>query len=375
MASVVRKSRAYLQVRQRAARAALRKFNVDTLLITQPSDLAYLTDFTGDDSVGLLTQKDFLLVSDFRYREQIQIEAPWLRSIMREGTMADSLADGLGELKSRNVGFQASRTTFGQIDGLKSIVKKRGMRKIEFSPLGDFLVEIRQIKDLRELGIIRQAVRVAEDAFRALRRQIRVGQDENFLAGLLVFEMRSRGASDGSFQTIVAAGANGSLPHYRPGKAKVRRGQPLLIDWGALYMGYCSDLTRTLLVGNVKPVMKDIYKIVLEAQMAAIDSLAPGKSTRDADKVARDIIDKAGYREHFGHGLGHGIGREIHELPVLRKTGTHEALRPGMIVTVEPGIYLPGIGGVRIEDDVLITRNGHEVLSSLNKTFEGCQLE
>jgi Xaa-Pro aminopeptidase len=174
---------------------------------------------------------------------------------------------------------------------------------------------------------------------------------------------------------IVAAGANSSLPHYRPAETLVQRDQPLLIDWGALYKGYCSDLTRTLMVGRFSPKTKQIYKVVLEAQQAAIKFLRPGVTTKQADRVARDVIDDAGFKNEFGHGLGHGIGREIHELPTMRKTGGEEELRPGMIVTVEPGIYLPGEGGVRIEDDVLITHSGCEVLSSLERSFEGCHLE
>jgi len=191
----------------------------------------------------------------------------------------------------------------------------------------------------------------------------------------MVLELRSRGASNSSFPVIVAAAANSSLPHYRPGETLVQRDQPLLIDWGALVKGYCSDLTRTLMIGRVSPQMKKIYNIVLEAQMAAIDFLRPGVTTMQADKIAREVIEKAGFGKQFGHGLGHGIGRDIHELPTLRKTGVEEELRPGMIVTVEPGIYLPGEGGVRIEDDVLITHSGCEVLSSLDKSFEGCHIE
>jgi len=208
-----------------------------------------------------------------------------------------------------------------------------------------------------------------------VRGEIKVGLTENHLAGLLVFELRSRGAANSSFPVIVAAAANSSLPHYRPGEALVQRDQPLLVDWGAIYKGYCSDLTRTLIVGRVSPRIKQIYKVVQEAQEAAIRFMRPGVTTMQADRVARDVIERAGFGKEFGHGLGHGIGREIHELPTMRKTGGEEELRPGMIVTVEPGIYLPGEGGVRIEDDVLITHSGCEVLSNLDRTFEGCHIE
>lgn len=237
------------------------------------------------------------------------------------------------------------------------------------------MTNIRKVKDDHEIDLVRKSVQVAEEAFEAVRSEIKVGLSESYLAGLLVFELRSRGASSTSFECIVAAGAASSLPHYRPTEALVQRDQPLLIDWGALYKGYCSDLTRTLMIGRVSPKLKEIYKVVLEAQEAAIQFLRPGVTTVQADRVARDVIEKAGYGEFFGHGLGHGIGREIHELPSMRRTGGEDELRPGMIVTVEPGIYLPGQGGVRIEDDILITHSGCEVLSSLDKSFEGNHIQ
>ncbi len=175
---------------------------------------------------------------------------------------------------------------------------------------------------------------------------------------------------------IIAAGANSSLPHYRPADALVRKDEPLLIDWGALFEGYCSDITRTLMIGRVDGQgSRRFTRLCWRPSRRRSNSFAPGVTTQQADRVARDMIDKAGFKDKFGHGLGHGIGREIHELPTMRRTGGEEELRPGMIVTVEPGIYLPGEGGVRIEDDVLITHSGREVLTSLDKTFEGCHLE
>jgi Xaa-Pro aminopeptidase len=237
------------------------------------------------------------------------------------------------------------------------------------------MTNIRKVKDDQEIDLLRKSIAIAEEAFEAIFDEIKVGETENHLAGLLLMEMRSRGASTSSFEPIIAAGANSSLPHYRPGDVLVKRDQPLLFDWGALHKGYCSDLTRTLMIGRVSPKMKEIYKVVLAAQQKAIEFIRPGVTTRQADQVARDVIDKAGYGKEFGHGLGHGIGRDIHELPTLRKTGGDEELRPGMIVTVEPGIYLSGEGGVRIEDDVLITHSGCELLTSLDRTFEACHLE
>jgi Xaa-Pro aminopeptidase len=295
---------------------------------------------------------------------------------MREGKMSVALAETLVETKVKRVGFEANSTLFGQVHALDHAIREKSpTAKIELVPVEDVMVNIRKVKDDHEIDLIRKAVAVAEEAFTAIQSEIQVGQSENYLAGLLVSELRSRGANDSSFPVIVAAGANSSLPHYRPGDTLVQKDRPLLIDWGALFQGYCSDLTRTMMIGKTNPKIKEIYKVVLEAQKAAIAFMRPGVTTQQADRVARDVIDKAGYKEQFGHGLGHGIGRQIHELPTMRRTGGEEELRPGMIITVEPGIYLPGEGGVRIEDDVLITHSGCEVLSSLEKSFEGCHLE
>jgi Xaa-Pro aminopeptidase len=370
----VSRAKAYLKVRMQAVRTAMKQLKLDALLLTHPPDLAYLTNFTGHDSVGIITAKDFLLATDFRYQEQAVNEAGWLKVHLREAKMSDLLGKMLAETAVKRVGFEANFTTVGQVDALQIALKEKHTA-VELVPLDNVMVNIRKVKDDHEIDLVRKSVGVAEEAFEAIRSEIKVGQSENYLAGLLAFEMRSRGASDSSFQVIVAAGANSSLPHYRPQETLVQADQPLLFDWGAVYKGYCSDLTRTLMIGRVSPKMKKIYQVVYEAQLAAIAFLRPGVTTNQADTVARDVITKAGFGKEFGHGLGHGIGREIHELPSMRKIGGDEELRPGMIVTVEPGIYIPGEGGVRIEDDVLITHSGCEVLSTLDKSLEACHLE
>ena len=379
-APVVSRAKAYLKVRQKAVRDAMKELKLDGLLLTHPPDLAYLTNFTGEDSIGLITEKDFFLVTDFRYKEQAELEAGWLKVSIRDGKMAEALAKVLADARVKRVGFEANFTTFGQVHAVDKAMKDLkdappSAANLEMVPLEDVMANIRKVKDDHEIDLIRKSVGVAEEAFEAVRSEVKVGLTENYLAGLLVFELRARGASNSSFPVIVAAAANSSLPHYRPGEALVQRDQPLLIDWGALFKGYCSDLTRTLMVGRVGPRIKQIYRVVQEAQEAAIKFLRPGVTTMQADRVARDVVERAGFGQFFGHGLGHGIGRDIHELPTMRKTGGDEELRPGMIVTVEPGIYLPGEGGVRIEDNVLITHSGCETLSSLDRTFEGCHIE
>jgi Xaa-Pro aminopeptidase len=376
---VVSRAKAYLKVRHRNVRDAMKDLKLDAVLLTHDADVSYLTNFTGEDSVGLITDKDFYLVTDFRYQEQANQEAGWLRISVRNGNMAATLAKAVTDSKAKRVGFGANYATVGQVDALERALKdlreKEGAGPVELVGLQDVLSNIRKVKDDNEIDLVRKSVALAEEAFEAVRGEIKAGLTENYLAGLMEFELRSRGATSSSFPVIVAAGANSALPHHRPGESLVQRDQPLLLDWGALFKGYCSDLTRTLLIGRVSTKIKQVYKAVYEAQQAAIRFLRPGVTTMQADRVARDVVEKAGYGKEFGHGLGHGIGREIHELPTMRKTGGEEELRPGMIVTVEPGIYVPGEGGVRIEDDVLITHSGCEMLSSLEKTFEGCHIE
>lgn len=374
MTPVVARAKAYLKVRHKTVRDAMKKLELDGILLTHTPDLAYLTNFTGDDSTGLITARDFYLITDFRYQEQAALEAGWLSVVLREAKMSDAIVEAVSAAKVKRIGFEANYATVGQLKALEQALGEKKLA-VELVPLENVMVNIRKVKDDHEIDLVRKSVALAEEVFDAVRSEIKVGLTENHLAGMMVFELRSRGAADASFPVIVAAGANSSLPHYRPGESLVQQDQPLLLDWGAVYRGYCSDLTRTILIGRVSEKIKRIYKVVLEAQLAAINFLRPGVTTMQADRVARDIIERAGYGKQFGHGLGHGIGREIHELPAMRKTGAEEELRPGMIVTVEPGIYLPGEGGVRIEDDVLITHSGCEVLSSLPKAMEDCHME
>ncbi len=372
-ASQTSSAKPYLLARQQTVRHAMAARGVDTLLLTHPADLAYLSDFSGHDSIGVFTADDFILVTDFRYAEQAQIESPWLKTVMRDGKMADALVNALTSLKSSKVGFESNFTMFGQVESLRKTLEEKHLA-IDVTGVADLMVNVRKIKDDVEIGIIREAIRVAEEALLTVKPELKPGRTENYIAGLLQFEMRKRGASNSSFDPIIATGPASSLPHYRPADIDIKRDTFLLIDYGALYQGYCSDITRTFSIGTLPAKLTEIYKICLEAQLAAIATLKPGVATQTVDAAARNIIDGAGYKEFFGHGLGHGIGRDIHEQPTRRRVGGEEELKPGMIVTVEPGIYLPGIGGVRIEDDVLITPSGCEVLTSLDKSLDGCRL-
>ena len=372
----ITKPKAYLKARHKNVLKAMDALNVDSLLLTHPADLAYLTNFTGEDSVGVFAGKGVTLVTDFRYVEQAAMEAAWLTVVERKdeiARMSQALARGIAQAGLEQVGFEANDMTVGQRDALEKELMEIG-HDCDLIPVEDVMIQQRKVKDDHEIDLIRKSCDVAEEAFNAVRDSIQPGEPEGYLAGLLILEMKSRGASDPSFSPIVATAGNSSLPHYRPTDALVQKDQLLLFDWGARANGYCSDLTRTFALGRVSDRLKKVHKVVEEAQRAAIDFLRPGVTSKQADTVARDVIEKAGFGGEFGHGLGHGIGRDIHELPRLRKTGEPEELRPGMVVTIEPGIYLPGEGGVRIEDDVLITHSGCEVLTSLPRSFEDCHI-
>ena len=368
----VRTPEPYLAARIEKVRNAMKAAKVPALLITSFVDVSWLTGFEGDDSYVLLTRDQLLLLSDFRYEEQIAKEAPWVQAVMRKKAILDEVAKQVKQLGLHTLGVQSESLTLKNQQGILDLLRKQRSR-VKLVPVTDIIVKLRHIKDEHEIGITEEAIRIAEGAYLAVRQQIKAGTTENEIAGLLGFEMRRRGALNSSFDTIIGVGANGSLPHYRPGNVKLTANSPLLIDWGARYKGYCSDLTRCLFVGHVAMQMREIYKIVLEAQLAAIAAIKPGAHGKKVDKAARDLITKAGYGEKFGHGTGHGLGRDIHEAISLSKLST-TVLEPGMIITVEPGIYLPGVGGVRIEDDVLVTKTGHRVLSSLPKDLASAEI-
>lgn len=355
-----------LTQRLAALRQRIRAWNAGALLVTNPRDIRYLTGFIGDDSWLLVPAqgRGVTVLSDSRFEEQIQREAPQAAVRMRKGTLADELGAMLGRKLARPVALQADHVTLAQRKKLVRVLGRSGVMEVD-----DQLIEQRAVKTDEEVRAIRKALSIQQRAFTQTLEQIRPGMTEFEIAAFLEYRMRVLGADGTSFPSIVAVDANASLPHAIPGPAKVRKGSLVLIDWGAKWQGYCSDLTRVIAVGRMAPKLREVYQVVLDAQLAAIDAIAPGRRLKDVDEVARAIIRKAGYGEHFGHGLGHGIGLDIHEQPVLsyRAEGVLEV---GQVVTVEPGIYLPGVGGVRIEDDVLVTAGGRAVLSDLPKTLE-----
>lgn len=363
-----------LERRLAALRGRMAAAGLDAYLLTHPPDICHVSGFSGHDSVAIVTPKRLYVATDSRYTEELDRDAPQAKLVLRKKSMADAIGGLFSTLRPKRVGFETNFVTFGTIDGLK-----RELRKLKvataLTPMSDMMVGLRKLKDSDEVGRIRTAVDIAEKAFLQLIPGIKPGTTESALTGRFILAMRELGASDAAFHPIIAAGANSSLPHYRPNETPIRDNAPLLVDWGAIYKDYRSDLTRTVFLGKPHKKLAEIYKIVLEANMAAIDKLKAGLNCKEADEIARKVITKAGYGKNFGHGLGHGIGRDIHEEPRLHFSRGKEHLEPGSVVTVEPGIYLPGIGGVRIEDDVLITDTGCEVLSSLPKSFDwACEI-
>lgn len=359
-------SQTHLRNRAAILRGRIRSWGADALLITNFRDIRYLTGFVGDDSWALVPARSgrLVVISDFRFQEQIQREAPHVTALMRKWTLTETLAKLVERRGYTKIALQAEHVSLAQ---RKALVNKLGAGRL--IAVDDGLIQQRSIKDSKEIAAIGRAIRVTEEAYRRTCPFIKPGVAERDLAAHLEFEMRRLGADGSAFPSIVAADANASLPHAIPGQRKIRAGGTVLFDWGAVVDGYCGDLTRVVALGAFKPAIRDIYQIVLAAQRAAIEAIGPGRQLKDVDQVARDLITKAGYGDRFGHGLGHGLGLEVHEQPMFswRSKGNLEA---GHVLTVEPGIYLPGLGGVRIEDDVLVTADGHRVLSRLPTDLE-----
>lgn len=353
--------------RRRNLNRALRSMGVEALLVTNFTNVTYLTGFSGDDSFLLVGRDVTLLISDGRYTTQIAEECPGLDVHIRPQKVGIVVAAAKLAKKARicNLGFESNSSTVDEVEGLRSELKST-----ELVPISGMVEELRLCKDSEEIKALREAVWQAEKGFEALKATILPGQTELQVAHDLEHTMRSFGATGASFSPIVAVGPRSALPHATPTHALVSDADFVLVDWGADGpTGYKSDLTRVLVTGKILSKLEKIYRVVLKAQLAGIRHVRPGARCCDVDAAARKVIEDAGFGKKFNHGLGHGIGLDIHEGPRL-SAASEALLKPGMVVTVEPGIYLPGWGGVRIEDDVLVTKDGHELLTSSPKEFE-----
>ena len=352
-------------------RKRLRKDRVDLFLVASETNVRYLSEFTGEASALLISPERALLVSDGRFTTQIAEECPGLEVHVRQ--VGQLLFDGLGEVIAkfgvRKVGFEPSSLTVAQFETLRS--KAKG---VEWAPLTGRVESLRAIKDRTEVEEIRRAIDQAERAFAMLRAGMALGDSEKELADSLEGFLRKCGATSAAFAPIVAVGPRAALPHASPtAEARVGDADFVLIDWGASAGPYKSDLTRVLVTGKVTSKFEKVYRTVLAAQERGIAALVPGATAGEVDAAARSVIEEAGFGRFFSHGLGHGIGLEIHENPFFRRENPAR-LEPGMVVTIEPGIYLPDWGGVRIEDDVLVTADGPEVLTQVPKTFDSVRL-
>jgi len=349
-------------------RRLLRKSGAKSILVTNETNVSYLTGFTGDSSFLLLDSDGEVVLSDSRYTTQLEEECPGLKlEIRKPGTTTWELAQRvIKKSKLSRLAIEADSLSVSQLDELAE-----ELPKIEFVKTSGLVEGLRAIKDKEEIAAIRHAVDLAEKAFAVIKASIRPELTERQIAFDIENQIRSFGGDACAFDPIVAVGPRAALPHATPGHYRVEESDLLLVDWGALARQYRSDLTRVLATGKISPKLERIYGVVLKAQLAGIEAIRPGALLKDVDAAARKVIADNGHDRHFGHGLGHGIGLEIHESPKIAANFEGE-LKAGMVVTVEPGIYLPNWGGVRIEDDVLVTRGGHEVLSSVPKALPDC---
>ncbi|WP_256757153.1 Xaa-Pro peptidase family protein [Cohnella sp. WQ 127256] len=331
------------------------------LLVTHPINRRYLTGFTGSSGVVLISADHAALLTDFRYKEQAPQQAVGFQIVEHGADVNITIAELLSEWKVETLLIEDQDVTFATYKKIE-----QALNPIKLLPSEGIVEKLRMVKDDSEIAIMQEAADLADRTFEHILGFIKPGVSEKSIALEMEVFMRSQGATSSSFDTIVASGERSALPHGVASDRIIGRDEFVKLDFGAYYNGYCSDITRTVVVGKPSDKHREIYEIVREAQQYALDHLTPGMTGKEGDALTRDIIIKYGYGEYFGHGTGHGLGMEIHEAPRLSLTGGI-VLTPGMTVTVEPGIYLPGFGGVRIEDDIVITDKGIRVLTSSPK--------
>ncbi|MEE9284959.1 MAG: aminopeptidase P family protein [Dehalococcoidia bacterium] len=344
--------------RVQSLRQRLADERFDAILISAPENRRYLSGFTGSAGYLVVSQDHAILATDFRYWEQVGLQCPDFELFkMTQGELQTWLAPVLERVQPATLAFEAAQVTVAFHETMKQGVRKMrpGLRP-RLVPTTDMVEALRIEKDHQELDIITRAVEIVDRAYMEVSASLEPGMTERQIAWRLEVAMREQGAEGISFDTIVASGPNAAQPHHRPTDRPIQRDEPIIIDMGARLEGYCSDLSRTTYLGKPDDTYRRVYDVVLGAQETAISAVQSGMTGHEADKLARDVIDKAGYGEQFGHGTGHGVGLVIHESPRVARNADNE-LRDGMVFTVEPGIYIPGWGGVRIED-VVVLENG-----------------
>ncbi len=341
---------------------------LDALLVSTPENRRYLSGFTGSAGHLLVTDQEAVLATDFRYVEQAKRQASsW--QVKQVSNDPSWFAELTSEFNLARIGFESDFVTVSQYQNLvQSLRERSAAERVSLVATSGLVERLRVVKDSDELALMQRAAEIADQAMETVAPTIRPGQAERAIAWELERGMRELGADAVSFEIIVAAGPNGAMPHHHPSEHPVEAGEPIVIDMGARYRGYCSDLTRTVFAGEPDPLFRKVYDIVLGAQLTAMALIRPGMTGEEADALARQVIKEARYGDAFGHSLGHGVGLAVHEMPRLGP-GSTQVLEEGMVFSVEPGVYIPGQGGVRIEDMVVLEKEGVRSLSKACKAL------
>jgi len=337
-------------------RTKMKAQQIDGLLVMSPINRRYITGFTGTAGAALITEDAAIFMTDFRYTEQAKKQAKDFTVIEHTEAIKVEIAKQIKQLHIERLGFEEDYVTFGAYQQYEQSFFT------QLVPVANLIESLRMVKTEEELQILRDAAQIADAAFEHILTYIKPGVKEIDVANELEFFMRKQGATASSFDTIVASGYRSALPHGVASEKEIATGELVTMDFGAIYKGYCSDITRTIAVGNINDELNNMYHIVLEAQKRGVSGIKAGMTGKDADQITRDYIESKGYGEYFGHSTGHGIGLEVHENPRLAATST-DILEKNMVVTVEPGIYVSNVGGCRIEDDIIITETGNEVIT------------
>ncbi|WP_181350078.1 Xaa-Pro peptidase family protein [Thalassobacillus sp. CUG 92003] len=341
-------------------REEMKDRDLEGLLITSDKNRQYITGFTGSSGAVLITHDRAILITDFRYTEQAADQAPDFELIEHKTPITEEVGSQTQQLSLNQLGFEKDYLTYSLFEKYDKHIEAT------LVPTSNMVEKLRLIKSDEELAILKDAAKIADDAFTHILDFIKPGVKEIDVSNELEFFMRKQGAVSSSFDIIVASGYRSALPHGVASTKQIQTGELVTLDFGALYQGYCSDITRTIAVGDINDELKTIYDTVLQAQLKGMDGLKAGITAKQADALTRDYINDQGYGEYFGHSTGHGIGLDVHEGPGL-SFRSEQLLEPGMVVTVEPGIYVPKVGGCRIEDDTVITADGNERLNTSPK--------
>lgn len=337
---------------------------VEALLVSKSQNVFYLSGFKGEDSTLLVTPAASWLLTDSRFTEQAEGETRGVRIVTRKKGMMRTAGTVAHRAGVKVLGVEAQTMTLAEAEEIR-----KWLGKGELKQTSGLVERLRVIKDATEIAAIRRATEIAERAFGLILPELTPGRTEREIAVILEGKMTELGAQCPAFPTIVATNAHASLPHAQPRDVRIRSGDAVLFDWGARWGGYHSDLTRVVFLDRISPVFQRLYSLVLAAQRRALSRVKPGRRASVIDSAARAYLKAHRHGKHFGHGLGHGVGLEVHEAPGIAPR-QDVVLKPGMVITIEPGVYLPGRGGVRIEDLVLVTRGGHEILTSTQKSPE-----